>query len=718
MPLLTHAEFKLGDMLVRYQAPAHSPAAPGLVIIPRDRVGDLVTSREHIETHATRHLPAHWQPVPARAADPLLHIQVRGQPYPGAFSQGRSMRGSADSKAFGVTHQARRIHRGAVTIATTLENQCGLTALHELTHRRGESALRVRTTVRNTGTVPLTLELLTSFSLGGLTPFASDDAPGRLWLHRFRSTWSAEGRHEVRSLEELSLERSWVGHGVRAERFGQVGSLPVNGFFPFVGLEDRNAGVMWAAKLAYPGSWQLEAYRKGDQVCLSGGLADHEFGHWSKSLQPGESITSPEAFLTTVSGDIDDACDRLNTVHARSLAGQPAVEKKLPVVFNEWCTSWGNPTHDNLLALADRLRGSGVRYLAIDDGWAERPDGGIQQNGDWRLNRTAFPLGLRATADAIRRRGLIPGIWFEFEVINVGAQAWAETTHQLQRDGVPLQVDSRRFWDFRDPWVHDYLSQRVLAFLRDNNLGYLKVDYNDTVGVGCDGAGSPGEGLRAHLEGVQRFFQRLRDEMPGLVIENCSSGGHRAEPSFVALTAMTSFSDAHETPDIPVIAANLNRMIPARQNQIWAVLRHTDSLQRLSYSLAATFLGRMCLSGEIRELTPSAWQFTRGAIDLYRELAPVIAGGRFRRHGKFGASYQHLHGWQAVIVDRARRDPAFVVWHTFARPPKTLRVPLPPGHRGKVRDALADQPARAREQDGHLIIPTPRAWSGGVIVLP
>jgi alpha-galactosidase len=86
----------------------------------------------------------------------------------------------------------------------------------------------------------------------------------------------------------------------------------------------------------------------------------------------------------------------------------------------------------------------------------------------------------------LRERGFIPGLWFEFEVVNPGSKAWDETTHQLHRDGQPLQVDTRRFWDFRDPWVHAYLGERVTRLLRENNLGYLKVDYNDSIGLGCD----------------------------------------------------------------------------------------------------------------------------------------------------------------------------------------------------------------------------------------
>ena len=150
--------------------------------------------------------------------------------------------------------------------------------------------MTVQTIFINRSDQPLTLEMLASFSLSGITPFAVDDAPGRLYLHRFRSYWSAEGRHECRLAEDLGLEPSWAHHGVRVERFGQVGSMPVRGFFPWAGVEDRAAGVMWGAQLAIPGSWQMEFYRRDDFLCLSGGLADREFGHWMKTIAPGRAV--------------------------------------------------------------------------------------------------------------------------------------------------------------------------------------------------------------------------------------------------------------------------------------------------------------------------------------------------------------------------------------------------------------------------------------------
>lgn len=721
MPLLTRAEYIIGDLCVRYVAPADRPEAWGLSILPASLREKIVTPREQLDTPAVSGLPAPWNTIRAWEVDPLVHVHIAGEAYPGGYSQGRTLRNSASTQSLVVREHAHETRGGKTVLRTTLVAACGLVCVHELIADAATGFLEIQTTAENPTDRALTLEFLSAFSLGGITPFAADDARGRLRAHRFRSAWSAEGRHEERSVEDLHLERSWTGHGVRSERFGQVGSLPVNGWFPVVGLEDRAAGVTWLAQLATPGTWQLEIYRRADQVALGGGGADRLDGEWRKTLQPGDRFTAPTALLTVVAGGIDEACDRLTAAQRRPLRAQPPAEHAMPVVFNEWCSSWGRPTHDSMVRLADRLTGTGVTYLVIDDGWAERPGDAFQQNGDWIVNRRAFPDGLRATADAIRARGLVPGVWFEFEAVNPGSAAWHETSHQLHRDGAPLQVGNRRFWDFRDPWVHDFLAARVIALLRDGGFGYLKVDCNDSTGPGCDGPESPGENLRQHLAGVQRFFARLRAELPELVIENCSSGGHRLEPSMMALTAMSSFSDAHETPDIPLIAADLNRLVCAPQKQIWAVLRRSDSRQRLAYSLAATFLGRMCLSGDLAELDAEAAQFVREGIAFYREVAPLIRDGVFRRvrTGAGVDARQAPTGSQIVTINLSERAQCLVVWHRFADDAPAMSTPLPSDRAWRVVRSWGGigregEPVIAGEG---MTWTATESWTGGVILL-
>lgn len=703
---MTHADFEFHDLTVRYLTDADGRM--GLVMFPSAMKPQLASRRETLRGEKFIDVLPGDDPWPARALDPLAQVKILGDPGPGGFAAGHTLRNSPSAEGFKAVSQ--RFENG--TITTTLSDGRGHRIEHRLSWTAGDAALRVEMEFFNDSEQAVTLEMLASFSLGGITPFAADDAPGRLLVHRFRSGWAAEGRLETRSIEQLHLERSWSGAGAFGERFGQTGTMPVRKWFPFVAVEDTAAGVLWGARLAWAGSWQMEIHRQHDELALSGGLADREAGHWMKTLAPGESITTPQAVVSCVHGSLDDLCDRLTAMQDAPVNQQPAVEQDLPVVFNEFCTTWGDPSHDKLTRLADRLQGSGVRYLVIDAGWYRSPDSSVWDgtHGDWVPGNVLFPHGLEATAAAIRERGLIPGIWFEMETVGEKSTAFSLVDHLLKRDGFPVTVRGRRFWDLNDPWVVEHLTEKIIGLLERCGFGYLKVDYNETLGLGCDDPDSIGEGLRKQVLASYRFFDRIRQRLPDLVIENCSSGGHRLEPSMLARTAMSSFSDAHELPEIPIIAANLHSLMLPRQSQIWAVLHPSDSPRRLRYSLAATFLGRMCLSGGVEQLTDEQWRLAREAIALYRKAAPVIKYGVSRRFGASGESWRHPRGWQAVL--RRSGDLALVVLHTFAGAPARVAVPLA----GEWRLEAAFTEADFRFAPGYLDVQTGGDFTGSVFL--
>ncbi len=698
-------DHRIADFTARYLVDEESGRA-GLLLFPAALKEKLVPRRAGLAgLPYIDAIPDAGNP-PAFVVDSLVQLKVVGDPYTPGFGQGHTMR-NADTLRF----DSQRTEQNAVV--TTLKSARGYRVEHRLAWREGDEAAEVATTFFNDSAAPVVLEMLSSFSLGGVTPFHAADAPGRLRVHRFRSVWSAEGRLETQDIEDLHLERSWSGAGAFSERFGQIGTMPVRRWFPFAAVEDTAAGVVWGAQLAWSGSWQMEIFRQHDDVCLSGGLADREFGHWLKSVAPGESLAAPPAVIACVHGSLDDLCDRLAAMQNRAADSHPPVEHDLPIVFNEWCTTWGDPQHDKVLAIADRLEGTGVRYLVIDAGWYKTGDSDWGRgHGDWNPSRKLFPQGLEATAQAIRDRGLIPGLWYEMETVGSQSEAFHRlAAHLLSRDGLPVTVRDRRFWNLNDPVAVEYLTGRVIDLLERCGFGYLKVDYNETAGIGFDDPDSLGEGLRKQVNASHRFFETIRARLPHLVIENCASGGHRLEPAMLARTAMSSFSDAHELPEIPIIAANLHSLLLPRQSQIWAVLHRSDSPQRLAYSLAATFLGRMCLSGEVAELNDEQWRLVLDAQRLYVQAAPVIKHGKSRRFGTWGKSWRYPSGWQAVV--RAGGEKALVVLHAFENAPKSARLPLPAGD-WKIAASLAAEEARLA---GGELQWRPRDFSACVLLL-
>lgn len=651
--------------------------------------------------------------------DCMVQIKCTKDAVDGGFITGTTMQNSSTAMGMRPVPTVEEDTNGLgpnVTTTTFINTDSGLRVTHHIESTPVEGTLRIWTTARNISSEPITIDHLSSFTLSGITPFAEDDAAGRLRMHRFRSWWSNEGYHENRTLEEHHLIRNWGGCNFASERFGQIGTMPVRQFFPFIAIEDTEAKVLWGAQLAWAGSWQMECSRRGDTVSISGGLADDEFGHWKKTVAPGEQFISPKAHVACVTGSLQDLTAKLVQLQEALLPTPPKVEADLPIIFNEWCTNWGSPSHDKTLALAQRLQGSGVTYIVIDDGWAIRPAGErMQSNGDWEVDTEKFPHGMQVTSQALRKMGFIPGIWFEFEACNPGSKAFERTEHLLQRYGAPLRVGARRFWNLNDPWVVDYFDEKIIQFLKDNEFGYLKIDYNDSIGMGCDHPDSLGEGLRHQVEGIYQTFQRIKNKVGDLVIENCSSGGHRLEPSMMNLTSMSSFSDAHESTNIPIIARQLQHLVPPRQSQIWAVLYPEDSPERFVYSLSATFYGRMCLSGPVHDLSDEQMATLHRATQLYKNVAHIIRSGFTHFIGTTPGNWRDPAGWSGVCRIHSENEEALVVIHTFENT-EALSIPLPIKRSWSIMEQLHDDTSTpAKWEDGKLHIPSSNTFRGHVI---
>lgn len=674
--------YTLGDMQAVYVLNTENNN-PELVLLPAG-----MTYRE----------PKREKPYP----DSLVQIKIVGDIYPGGYAGGRSLRQGESVEGFCYEGQKALEEVGETDICTILRDARGYLVEHHLLYREGEKSFRSYSVFCNNAAENATLELLSSFSLGKISPYMEGDGHDTIKVHRLRSVWSMEGRLESRTMEELQLEPSWGGHAVRSERFGQVGSMPVSGYFPCLVLEDTGNHLFWGAQIAHNASWQMEVYRRGDDIQISGGLADREFGHWMKTIEPGGRFATPEAILSVCRDESREAIfQRLTSALEHVLDEGPECEQELPVMYNEYCTTWGCPSHENISEILNAIKDKGFSYFVIDAGWYKQE--GIPWDvtmGDYEVSKELFPDGLQKTVDLIKANGMKPGIWFEIDNVGSEAKAYKMEDHLLARDGHILTTTMRRFWDMRQPWVQEYLTERVIGTLQKYGFEYMKMDYNDTIGLGCDGAESLGEGLRQNMEASYAFIQKVKREVPGIILENCSSGGHKLEPLMMSACSMASFSDAHECEEIPIIAANLHRVILPRQSQIWAVIRQTDSLKRIAYSVANTFLGRMCISGDVRCLSEEQWKVIDDGIAFYRKIASVIKKGYTTRYGTDISSYRHPKGWQGIL--RTGEDgKAFALFHGFLEAAGTeVTVPVPEGYR--IGEVYSYEDEQVWLKDGRL----------------
>ncbi len=603
--------------------------------------------------------------------DSMIQLCLSGDYLFRNYSPGQSMKNSETVQTLEYLGQQIIEIDDKIQIITKFENDKGIEVNNYITYQKGSEAFESKNVLINNSGNKVCVEMFASFCLSGLNPY-ENKAEEDLILHRVRGNWSAEGRLESRTMSQAGLEQSWADYGLRLEKFGSIGSMPIQKFFPFSAVESQKSGVTWGAMIEAPASWQMEVYRYNDKISLSGGAADFEYGHVRKDVEPGGILETFSSIISVCTGGIDDICSRL-TSRLGERTEENQNDKCLPVIFNEYCASWGNPDAENIKETVDAIKDFGIKYFVIDAGWYRDGENNWANSvGDWKENKKYFPEGLKESTNYIIKAGMIPGIWFEMEIAADKSEIFNNDGLFLTRDGKKIIVQDRSFFDFRKQEALDYLEEKLIKMLKYNGFGYIKFDYNECLGIGCDGAESYGAGLIEHIGGVMRFYENLKKAVPGLVIEVCSAGGHRIEPKFMSLGNMVSFSDAHECYEGAVVAANILRVCPAKQNQIWAVVKKEDCERELVNTISKVFFGRYCLSGYIQRLQKWQIEKIRESIDFYKSVYKIIENGKAYRFGNENLQYRKLEGCQIVCKLEQNLKKVLMVVNTFGNSEKII----------------------------------------------
>lgn len=557
--------------------------------------------------------------------EPLMHICLTGDGYSRDFSAGMTQRNSDTAFELKIVSHELTENENGKTLVTTLENGKGLTVRQYVSCFNGYTALQTYNEIENNGE-DVVIEALPSFGFSRISPFQRFDDTKDIIIHKMRSAWSSEGKLFSLSANDYMFESSWSGLGIKCDRIGQVGSMPAKSWLPFIGIEDKKYGVCWGATLEAPDSWQIETVFRNNGISVGGGRGDFLNAHWRKTLKNGEVFASKKAYITVLEGDVYKACDSLVKIAHKDYAPVES-ERDLPVLYNDWCYNWGTPQQKKLEEILPKAMELGCKYFVVDDGWFTRGEHGAVL-GDWNVKKEMFPNGLNDFGKQVRAYGAKFGVWYEFEGVSIDSEIFKNhPEYLLTLDGKIIKHNDRAFFDFRKQEVVDYLEEKVINNLLENDIRYMKVDYNENIGLGADGAESYGEALRAHTEGVLKFFRLIKQRIPDLVLEVCSSGGMRHEPEFLSIADMVSFSDAHECPSGAPIAENLHNYIHPAKLQIWAVIRNDYSPSDVAFTVAKAMLGRYCLSGNLKDCTPEVWAVLKDSVAFYNKIKHVIASG-------------------------------------------------------------------------------------------
>ncbi len=142
---------------------------------------------------------------------------------------------------------------------------------------------------------------------------------------------------------------------------------------------------------------------------------------------------------------------------------------------------------------------------------------------------------------------------------------------------------------------------------------------------------------------------------------------------------------------------------------IWSVIRKSDDTKRISYSINAGVLGRLCLSGDVTDLSDEQWQTIDNGIAFYKKAVPYIKKGKSRIYRFTTGSDRHPRGYQAVV--RENENGTLVTVHMFGGEiPSEIRVKF--GNGTNVKESYSHNLVNAEICGDELVIKNIENFAG------
>ncbi len=261
--------------------------------------------------------------------------------------------------------------------------------------------------------------------------------------------------------------------------------------------------------------------------------ADFPFRKW---LRADESFETPQVF-TMVYNNIKDPGEILNTsvpdFVRRHLGTRLSELKEKPTfVYNTWVPFEKNINEKLIMELAKAAAEAGMKEFIIDDGWQD-------SYGDWGIDKTKFPNGLKPVFDYIKSLGMKPGLWISVGSASLDSKVYKEHPEWFVRDQKgnianlheETENSEKMSACFSTGWK-DYIKDILLKLALDYGLEYMKLDFSvvtsayvfDPEKSGCYATNHSGhkdhnESMYVNYEQMWELFDELHEAKPNLFID-------------------------------------------------------------------------------------------------------------------------------------------------------------------------------------------------------
>lgn len=438
--------------------------------------------------------------------------------------------------------------------------------------------------------------------------------------------------------KEFQINQSDISHG----QF-KIGSSRGNSgpqYPPYFAVSEQATethGDVYATTLLYSGNHEEIIERdQYNHLRLQIGINSDTF---SWPLKHGESFQTPQAVLSYSASGFNGSSQSFHHFFEEHLINPNWIKKKRPIVINSWEMAYFDVNDELIEKLIDSAEDIGFETVVLDDGWFKNRHSSKTSLGDWQVDESKFPNGLKPLVDYATSKNIGFGIWFEPEMISPNSELINEHPDWVMRgeNYEPILGRNQLYLDLTHPDVKSFIIDTLSNTITKLGITYIKWDMNRHMT-------DPFSQLNSHLNHGQYFhsymlnlydiLDSLTKTFPDILFENCSSGGGRLDPGMLFYFPQTWASDNTDALDRQQIQSGASYLFPISSitGHISAVPNHQTGRQiPIEVREAVAFSTNLGYELDIINMSPSEKNRMRKQLSLYKSERNLILNGNFFR---------------------------------------------------------------------------------------
>ncbi len=410
-------------------------------------------------------------------------------------------------------------------------------------------------------------------------------------------------------------------------------------YVPFFALDDGNstemAGEVYFGALQYSGDFKIsaECHCTNNAKRTSVTLGVNDFTS-ETALAGGEHFETPSAIAGFSNRGFEHMSEILYDWQFDHILPRGRKTDKAhsvrPVIYNTWYPYEFRIDEEKLIDFIPKAKYIGAELYVIDDGWMKGRSNAKKGLGDWVIDTERFPHGLGYIADKAHEAGLMFGLWVEPEMVNPDSDLYrahpdwvlSEPNRESSFQRNQLILDMSR--DDITEWTIDWLDKLIV----EAKLDYLKWDMNregSEIGINKLERGIAVK----YMRNIERIWKHLNEKFPELLLENCASGGGRADYGMLPYADRVNRSDNADPIDVMLLHEGYSTLfVPKLAGGAGNVAPSPNYVNKrtspLDFRINSGMTGSMSIGVNLLNSDQNELDALKAAVSRFKELRPAL----------------------------------------------------------------------------------------------